>query len=185
MSLQLLLQAVETAAVVVGVGFGLLQLRQLRHQREVQAGLELLAPLHTPESTEALLLIHGLPDNLTEEQLHQRLGGQFKSAMATLGMFESLGPIVARGHVPIDMYAEFYRGPTILCWRKFRRYIEEQRKSGWSTLFEWLQWLAERMQERGPIGSDLPAHERFSSWRRSADYARLATQRPRTTADSD
>ena len=174
MSWELALQAIETLAVVTGVAFGLIQLRQLRHQREVQAGLELLAPLQTPESAEALLTVHDLPDNLTGEELRQRLGAQYKSSMATLAQFESLGPIVARGHVPIEMYAEFYRGPTVLCWRKFKRYIEEERRNGWPTLFEWLQWLAERMEERAPANSDIPAFKLFSSWRRPEDYYRLS-----------
>lgn len=174
MTWQLALQAVETAAVVIGVVFGLVQLRQLRHQREVQAGLELLAPLHSPECAEALLAIQSLPDGLKGDELRHRLGAQYGSAMATLALFESLGPIVARGHIPIDMYAEFYRGPTILCWRKFRRMIEEQRENGWPTLFEWLQWLAERMAERAPAGADVPAFERFAGWKRSADYYRLS-----------
>lgn len=179
MSWDLALQAIETAAVVIGVAFGLIQLRQLRHQRDVQAGLELLAPLQAPDSTEALLIVHELPDALAGDELRQRLGPQYKSAMATLGLFESLGPIVARGHVPIEMYAEFYRGPTVLCWRKFKRHIEEQRQRGWPTLFEWLQWLAERMEELAPADADLPAYQRFVEWRRSSDYFRLGSERER------
>jgi hypothetical protein len=170
--LDLALQATETLAVVVGVAFGLIQLRQLRHQREVQAGLELLGPLQTPESAEVLLTVHDLPDDLTGEELRQRLGSRYKSAMATLALFESLGPAVARGHVPIQMYAEFYRGPIVLCWRKFKRYIEDERKSGWPSLFEWLQWFAERMEDRASAEADIPAYRRFSGWRRSADYHR-------------
>lgn len=180
MTLELGLQIVETAAVVVGVVFGLAQLRQLHNQREVQAGLELLGPLQTAESAEALLLLHSLPDNLSGEELRQRLGSQFKPVFATLALLESLGPIVARGHVPIEMFAEFYRGPTLLCWRKVRRYIEEQRHLGWHSLFEWLQWLAERMEERVPASGDLPAYEQFRSWKRSSDYVKLS----RTIAQS-
>ena len=177
MSWEFALQLIQTVAVVIGVAFGLIQLRQLREQREVQAGLELLAPMQTPEVAEALLTIHELPDNLPGADLRQRLGTQYKPAMATLALFESLGPVVARGHVPIEMYAEFYRGPTILCWRKFRRYIEEERHRGWPTLFEWLQWLAERLEERTPADSDWPAHQRFAGWKRSADYYRLSIRR--------
>jgi len=174
MTVQLALQVIETLAVVIGVAFGLAQLRQLRHQREVQAGLELLAPLQTPESAETLLLIHGLPENLTGGELRQRLGDKFKATLATLALFESLGPIVARGHVPIEMYAEFYRGPTLLCWTKFRRFVEEERQGGWPNLFEWLQWLAERMETLPQGSSDLPAHRRFSSWKSSKDYLKLS-----------
>lgn len=174
LTLELALQLIETSAVLVGVVFGLVQLRQLRIQREVQAGLELLGPLQTPESAEALLLLHGLPDNLTGDELRQRLGSNFKPVLATLALFESLGPIVARGHVPIEMFAEFYRGPTLLCWRKVQRYVEEQRREGWPSLFEWLQWLAERMEARVPASGDLPAYLRFKNWKRSSDFVRLS-----------
>jgi hypothetical protein len=125
MSWDLGLQVIQTIAVVVGVAFGLVQLRQLREQREVQAGIELLHPLQAPESAEALLLLHGLPDNLTGEELRKRLGSDFGAVLGVLGLFESLGPLVARGHVPIEMYEDFYRGVTVLCWRKLRRYIED------------------------------------------------------------
>ena len=173
MSWEPALQLIETSAVVIGVAFGLFQLRQLRHQREVQAGLELLAPLQTPEIAEALLIIHALPDDLTGEELRKRLGTRYKTTMATLGLLESLGPIVARGHVPIEMYAEFYRGPTVLCWKKFKRYIDEERQRGWPNLFEWLQWLAERMHEHAPADEDLPAYKRYANWKSSSDYFRL------------
>jgi hypothetical protein len=179
MSWNLALQAVETAAVIVGLAFGLFQLRQLRHERERQAGLELLAPLQTAASAEALLLIHELPDNLTGDELRRRLGDKFNAALATLALFESLGPVVARGHIPIDMYAEFYRGPTLISWNKFRRYIEDERKKGWTSLFEWLQWLAEHMDKLPRRGGDLPAYERFSTWRDSRDYPRLSGLRRR------
>ena len=45
MSWEIVLQTIETLAVVVGVVFGLMQLRQLRHEREIQAGTELLHSL--------------------------------------------------------------------------------------------------------------------------------------------
>lgn len=173
MSWELVLQAIETAAVIVGVVFGLIQLRQLRSQRAVQAGIELLHPLQAPQSVEAIMLVYSLPDNLSGEQVRERLGTHFGSVLGVLGMFESLGPLVARGHVPVEMYSDFYRGVTILCWKKLRGYIEEQRQSGWPSLFEWLQWLAERMEERQALSSDVPAFERFKDWNHSGNYARL------------
>lgn len=173
MSWELLLQLIQTVAVVVGIVFGLIQLRQLREQREIQAEAELLRPLQSPEVAETILLIHALPKDLNGEQLMTRLGDQFGSVLGLLAKFESLGPLVARGHVPIDMYAEFYRGPTVLCWAKLRRYVEEQREAGWSSLYEWAQWLAERMEERSRDRMDVPAFERFRNWKNKADYYRL------------
>lgn len=176
MSWNLALQAAETVAVIIGVVFGLVQLRQLRIQREVQAGIELLRPLQAPQAAEALMLIHGLSDGLSEAQLTQDLGKKFGSIVGVLALFESLGPLVARGHVPIEMYADSYRGVTVLCWEKLQPYIKEQRGKGWPNLFEWLQWLAERMQERTPRAADVPAFERFKTWTNGSDYDRLSRQ---------
>lgn len=174
MSWELALQALETFAVVVGVAFGLIQLRQLRHQREIQAGIELLHSL--PQMAAAALKLYELPDNLTGEELRSKLGDKFESVFDLLAVFESLGPLVARGQVPIDLYAEFYRGATVVAWTKVRRYVLEERKSGWSNLFEWVQWLAERMEEREPLSSDVPAFERLREWKTSGDYERLCNR---------
>jgi hypothetical protein len=179
MSSELLLRVIQTAAIVVDVVIELIQLRQIRVQREMQAGAELLRPLQSPEMAEAILLLHDLPDGLDGKALKARLGKQFGSVMALLALFESLGPLVARGHIPAAMYAEFYRGATVMCWKKVRGYVEDQRRSGWPNLFEWLQWLANRMEERASLSADIPAFERFKDWRDSRDYERLSGDRPR------
>ena len=147
MSWELVLQSLQTAAVIFGIGFGLVQLREIRRQKEAQAGVDLLHSLLLPLTAVSVLLLHALPDNLSGEELESKLGGRFDSVIALLAVLESLGPLVARGHVPLDMYEQFYRGATMVCWRKTRRYVEEQRE-GWPGLFEWVQWLAERMEER-------------------------------------
>ena len=50
---------------------------------------------------------------------------------------------------------------------------QEQRAAGWSNLFEWFQWLAERMDERTPMSSDVPAQIKYRSWTKPSDYTRL------------
>lgn len=174
MSADLVLQAIETTAVVLGVVFGLIQLRQLRYQREVQAGIELLRPLHSPMMPENVMAVYALPDGLTAKQTREKLGDRFGPILAVLGLFESLGPIIARGHIPIEMYADSYRGVTVICWKKMKPWIEEQRAQGWPNLFEWLEWLAGRMEERLALSSEKPAFEQFARWRSGADYDRLS-----------
>lgn len=159
-----ILQAIQTVAVLVGVVFGLVQLRQFRHERDVQAGAAMLQSLQQPDTGAAMLLLASLPDDLSGDELKARLGKDFDAVIALASMFESLGPLVARGHVPIDIYEDYYRGATVICWGKLRRHIEESRGSGWTNLFEWFQWLAERMAERAPLGKDIPAYERFRRW---------------------
>ncbi len=174
MAFDQLMQFVQAVAVVVGVVFGLVQLRQLRRQRETQAAIELLGPLQLPDTAAAILRIFSLPDGLNAAALKAELGSDFDRVVALAAAFESLGPLVARGHVPIEMYAEFYRGATIVCWNKLSSYVKEQRAAGWNNLFEWLQWLAERMNERASPERDIAAHERFRDWRSDKDFDRLA-----------
>jgi hypothetical protein len=173
MQLSAALEAIETAAVVIGVVFGLLQLRQLRLQREIQAGIELLRPLQAPQASEALMMIHALPDGLAGQLMSEKLGANFGSVVGVLSLFESLGPLIARGHMPIEMYADSYRGVTVICWRKMQPYIEDRRNQGWPNLYEWLQWLAERMEERADLASDIPAYVRLRGWKKGADFHRL------------
>ena len=85
---------------------------------------------------------------------------------------ESKGPLIARGHLSLDYYADFYRGATILCWRKLQPYVEEQRANGFSNLFEWFQWLAERLEARSP-SLNASAHVQFAEWKSPADFQRL------------
>lgn len=173
MSFDDFLQTIQAAAVVIGVVFGLVQLRQIRKQREVQAGIELLHLLQSPDTAATMLRLHELPNDLSGKEIRERLDDEFGSVLALMAYFESLGPLVARGHVPLDMYAEFYRGPTVMVWRKLRRYVEEQRAAGWPMLYEWLQWLAE-MMERQAGASDRPAFDRFRGWRSEKDFDRLS-----------
>src|SRR5262245_23742549 len=126
----LALQAIETATLVLGVVFGLVQLRQLAIQREVQVGLELLRTFQVPHVAEAQLALHSLPEGLTDEQLRKALGDQFGPVMGMLALMESLGPLVAQGHLPIEMYADQYRRITVISWNKMRPYIERRRRDG-------------------------------------------------------
>ena len=184
MHTDVVLQAIETTAVVIGVVFGLIQLRQLRFQRDIQAGIELLRPLHSPMMPENAMAIYALSDGLTAKQIEEKLGARLGSILAVLGLFESLGPIIARGHIPIEMYAESYRGVTVICWTKMKPWIEERRARGWPNLFEWLEWLADRMQERLSLADEMPAFEQFSTWKSANDYERLAARGRRTVPDS-
>ena len=183
MSWELALQAIEAAAVTVGVAFGLVQLRQLRIQREIQTAVELLHPLQSSDFAEAVLLVHALPNDLDEAELRRRLGQKFGTVLALLAVFESLGPMIARGYIPLSIYAEFYRGPTVLCWSRFRQYIETKRAADWPMLYEWLQWLSERLEEGTHSVSDYPAFVRFKDWHSSADYERLARMSPARSID--
>ena len=176
MDWNLALQAVQAAAVLFGVAFGVIQVRQFRAEKEHQATIQLLQSMQDPNMAPSILALYKLPDGLDADELAAKLGSKFDGVMALAAMFDSLGPLVARGHVPLSIYVDFYRGATVVCWRKLRRYIETERKAGWGNLYEWLQWLAERMDEIAPQSTDVPAFERFRAWKGSDDYSELCAR---------
>ncbi|MDZ4691666.1 hypothetical protein [Terricaulis sp.] len=172
MTIELFLQIVQTLAVVVGGLFAVDQLRQMRLQREIQTGAELLRSMQSPLTASTALMVVELPDNLSTAELKAATGDKFADVLYLCAVFESMGPLIARGHLSIDYYADFYRGATVLCWKKLQRYTEEQRANGFSNLFEWFQWLAERLEARTP-SIDASAQVQFADWKSPADYQRL------------
>ena len=138
MDWNLALQAVQAAAVLFGVAFGVIQVRQFRAQKEHQAAIQLLQSMQDPNMAPSILALYKLPDGLDADELSAKLGSKFDGVLALAAMFDSLGPLVARGHVPLNIFVDFYRGATVVCWRKLRRYVEIERKAGWGNLYEWL-----------------------------------------------
>ena len=99
MSIQLALQGIETAAVLAGVIFAVVQVRQLRRDRRRAAAIELLHSFQTPVFAEALNIVYNLPDGLSREALEQRLDGRFPvlySLMTTWEPSQYTTPVVAR-----------------------------------------------------------------------------------------
>jgi hypothetical protein len=170
MDLSTALQLVETAILTVGLGFGLVQLRALRRQQEVQGGAELLRSLQSPQTARASIIVYELPDGLSEQGLKEKLGPDLEAVIGLMAMFESLGPLVARGHIPLDIYTDYYRGVTAMSWRKLRPLAEAKRLEGWTTLWEWFQWLGELMERTAPLQAGDPAHVRLRGWRSPSDY---------------
>lgn len=59
-----------------------------------------------------------------------------------------------------------FGGAISISWRKLHVFVEEVRAStGRDTVWEWFQWLAERMAEREKSSLPVPAHIAHRSWR--------------------
>ena len=76
MDAQFLLQLVQAAVVVIGVGFAAYELRKYREERNREAALELVHTFQTPEFAKALLIVCELPDGLSKAEIeaHVRRG---------------------------------------------------------------------------------------------------------------
>jgi len=153
-----------TLAVIFGIAFGLMQFNQHRKQIRSTAILELAKSFEDREFTEAYRLIANLDDGLTAEQFN-KLGDEYVSAALRVGFkFETIGVLIHKGVVPMDAMKDLVGGAAILIWAKLGRWVEESRKSqDHELLFEWFQWLAERLEAQGEKFRR-PAFEEHKNW---------------------
>ena len=174
MTILLALQLLETAAILIGVGFALIQLRQLYVQRRVQAGAELLKAFQTEQFARGSAVLLEMPDDLSRDEVRAYAGDDFASVIGMMAVWEGVGPLLARGEMPLELFEDYFSGYVRYCWRKLGRFVREERAHGGNPLFmEWFQWLAERMETNAPACAAAPAFERFATWRGARDYPRL------------
>lgn len=163
--MEVVLQAIEAAAVVTGVGFAIVQVRQYRRDRRRTAAIELLHSFQTPAFAEALNIVYNLPDGLSREELEARLQGRFHILYSLMTTWESLGILVHMGEIELGLVEDFFSGPILISWRKLKGHVEGERSAtGRATIEEWFQWLAERLQEREQGTPALPAHIEHRNW---------------------
>ncbi|MGZ8202648.1 MAG: DUF4760 domain-containing protein, partial [Burkholderiales bacterium] len=147
------------AAVIFGVAFGVLKVRQVRAQKQRESMFALVRSLQTREMLVALDLLDNLPEGLSRADLRNQLGAHFADLQLLLGTWESLGIMVFYGEVSLDLVDEFYSGPIVHSWSKLRRLVDDvRRETRRETRWEWFQWLAERMLAREATTPPVPAY---------------------------
>ena len=151
---------INAAALILGIGIGVTQFRDYRKQRRREAMLELVRSFQSPEFARALNRINALPDGADRRTIHERLGPDGEDDVFLVGLtWESLGVLVYRGEITIDLIRAFYSGLILVTWRKLRVFVEEDRRFvERETVWEWYQWLAERMLEQEALTPVTPAH---------------------------
>jgi len=155
----------SAGAVVIGLLFAAVQLRQFRRTQEREAGLALLRSYQTRSLAKALLIVFDLPVGLSKAEVESRVGAEIATLYALMTTWESLGILVQRGQVDLAMVDDFFSGPIMLSWQRLQPYVEEQRDElQRDTIWEWFQWLAERMLERESATPPVPAHIAHRHW---------------------
>ncbi len=163
--LSFILNIISTVAVILGIGFGLNQLRQFHLSRKRDSALYLLNSYKTGEFIQGIWTILSLPDGLTKKEIEKRVGDEIKVIYLVMSTWESIGILVFQDEVTLDMVDKAFSGPLIVSWQKLKLYVsgireEHQRE----TMFEWFQWLTERMREREKSKPPIPAHIAYKDW---------------------
>ena len=166
MSIDSLFQIIEALAVVIGVGFAIIQVRQYRRDRHREAALELLHAFQTPSFARALNIVYAMPDGLSKEEIEQFCGDEFHLVYAMTTTWESLGVLVHRGEVDLWLVNDFFSGPITISWQKLENQVMGERADvGRDTINEWFQWLKERLDEIESDRPPVPAHIAHKEWR--------------------
>ncbi len=165
-SLTTVVEIVTAAALVFGVIFGAIQLRHLRDQRRAQSELELVHSFQTSDFVRGLVASISLPEGLSKKEIEAHLGDDILYAYLLMTTWESLGVLVYRKELPLRVVEDFFSGPVVLSWRNLRLYVAEYRaETGRETVFEWFQWLAERIMAHESREPATPAHIEHKSWK--------------------
>ena len=150
---------ISTVILMAGIGFTIVQLRHARAARERSAMLELVHRLQTPEFARAMRVLFDIycgPSKQRVADIVQENPGLIYDLMAT---WESLGIMVYRGEMSLDMVDDFFSGPIVISWEVLESFVHEERKKlHRDTTWEWFQWLAERMKEREKQKPPIPAY---------------------------
>ena len=154
------------ALVVIGsVAFAFVQLAHFRRQRADMAAIELAHSFQTPEFTRAIRLVLTFPDGITAEEI-RRDPEKEEAAMLVSLTLESVGIMVHRRVVALDVVWELMGGMVLASWKKMEAWAQRQREEqGGEKFDEWIQWLCEQL-ERHAVDNQ-PAFQKHRDWRPS------------------
>jgi hypothetical protein len=157
---------ISMVAILAGVVYGALELRQFRHTQEREATFELMRAIQTPEFAQALTTLLSVPDSASAEQLLAMPRAELAQLYLLQTTWESLGILVYRGDVPLQLVDEFYGGPILFSWQRLQPLVGYNRQLFQrESLNEWFQWLVERLQDTYEGRPELPpAHESHRDW---------------------
>jgi hypothetical protein len=177
-----LANVVNAVAVAAGVIFAAAQIRYYRQRRRRDSMLELVRSFQSPAFTSALRRVLSLPDNADAQKIREVLGPDGEDAVYLVSLtWESIGVLVFRRELELDLVDDFFSGPILLSWQKLKVYSEEWRRTlNRETGSEWFHWLAERMTEREKLSPPVPAYIAHRDWRairRSSAFESLRRDR--------
>ena len=160
-----IVEIIGILAILFGIVFGLIQLRQSRIQRRELALLECARSFEDEDFTEAYRLISELPAGMTIDQF-DKLDENYESAALRIGMkFETMGLLVHRGVIPLDALSDLVGGAALTIWKVLEPWVDETREHrSHPTFWEWYQWLVERLMERGRIDRQ-PVYLTEANWK--------------------
>ena len=144
-----MLSAIANVAVVLGIGLGLLQLRQIAHQRQEDMVLRAYEPFLDPAFSRAFWAVQAWKFKTFEEFDQQATLDDRVTLDVVSIQFETMGLLYERGLAKIDFLDDLVAEPTLMTWNKIAPIVygfrARENVPGWS---QWHERLAVALDER-------------------------------------
>ena len=161
-----LLDLVTATAVVVGVVFGLIQLRQAVRDRRDYAAADIVRTVQTQEVRRAVRRVFNLPEDADPAAVSTD-PEMLEAALAVDSACEMWGSLVFEGVVDSHMLDRMVGGWVRGTWRRLRLWVESERAaSGNRNVGEWWQWLYELLEADPDAGKSRGAYVSYRGRRR-------------------
>ncbi len=156
---------VTMIAVVTGVIYGAIEIHNFSEEHESEAIFRLFEIGESETYSNALTFVRNLPDTATFVHLDSLIKNN-EAAVRYLGTtWEGLGLLIYHRQIPLPWVDALYGGPILLSWNKLKPWIGEHRRTDNRLyLYEWFEWLADRLSEYEKDGARSPATVAYKNW---------------------
>ena len=158
MDLGTLINAISGVAIVVGIAFAIVEIRQSSRNRRDFAAFDVVRTVQTQEVRVAVQRVFNLPENADPETIRAD-PAMLEAALAVDSACEMWGSMVYEGVVDQHMLDRMVGGWVRGSWSRLGEWIEAEREdTGNPNIGEWWQWLYERLETDPDPGKALGAH---------------------------
>jgi hypothetical protein len=148
-------------AVILGIGFAILEYRRYKAAEKREAAASLARSFQTTQLAAAIRVLLELPEPF-DRSVYENLSDHDKDLIWLLfSSFESIGILVYRGDLSLELVDDFFSIPIVHGWEKLAPFVEDLREEVHGPQsWEWYQWLHDRLVERHRTTPRVPAHVR-------------------------
>ena len=166
LDLQSWLDLISTVAIVLALVFTGVQVREANRARRDQSAVALMQSAQGDSWTLSMNTISQLPAGLDAGQVDAH-GAAATAALVDFSVrLETIGYMVFSRLVSLSMVDDLLGGVILMFWSRALAWVERERvRTGNPRLFEWCEWLADRVRERRAAGAHEPAHLKHRHWR--------------------
>ena len=152
-------------ALITGIVFGVIQMRQFKQQRQEAAAAEVMRAIQQSNFSAALRTVLALPVCNCVEDMRGCGPDCEDAAMQVSLTLETVGLMVHQGLIPLALVHAMIGGSAVSSWTRLKGWCEATREeTDVPRLHEWYQWLSEQLEGYEPPQGSGPAHIVHKDW---------------------